>query len=697
MTAEGQTAGRGVGVAENLSRPSLAEIRAVYRSRNRAHRDQPFIGVDGEGGGTDRHGRQNYLLMHAAGDTYEAELFDNNRRLSTEDCLDFILALPKNAIAVGYFFTYDATQILRDLPRDRLCRVFCTKDPTQKCTHNDRAACPSRGHGPGQSPYLYWGEYAIDFRPRQYLRVARCEAVPEKGRMDGRLWGYRAVPGTARTVNEVGGFFQGPFVAQLRSWEIGDPKTVAMIAANKDKRAEFNKVGKRIRAYCAAECHLLSQLMTRFRDTCRETDTMPVNWRGAGAISSALHKRHGTPKRGSLIRPVAFEAAVMRAYYGGRFEIVRVGHIQGPIWEHDINSAYPAAMRQLYCPVHARYKRIPAGADLPTTKHYLADITYDHPDGTILCGFPHREKGRLFWPQRGRGTYWAPEIREAMAHGAILTQLHGGVEIHTDCDCRPYDWIADLYQRRKDLGKSTRGYPLKLGLNGAYGKLAQRIGAAPYRDYAAAGLITSYTRAWLMQAARAAPQSVLMLATDGIFATEPLTTIETGGELGQWEVKQRDDLFIVQPGIYWSSGSADLPKTRGIPRSQIIDRRVDFELEWQRFYQSQTQHGELSGAGKPAVSVPVHSFIGHRLALARGKPLLAGSWRDDPKSISFDWKAKRQSTACYRDGYAATLPHRGAYDKRSEPFDRQALVDLDEQLMLDEAAPDYQPWGNSGE
>jgi hypothetical protein len=39
-------------------------------------------------------------------------LFEYSRRLRTAECLDFILALPKEAILVGYFFTYDATQIL---------------------------------------------------------------------------------------------------------------------------------------------------------------------------------------------------------------------------------------------------------------------------------------------------------------------------------------------------------------------------------------------------------------------------------------------------------------------------------------------------------------------------------------------------------------------------------------------------------
>jgi len=111
-----------------------------------------------------------------------------------------------------------------------------------------------------------------------------------------------------------------------------------------------------------------------------------------------------------------------------------------------------------------------------------------------------------------------------------------------------------------------------------------------------------------------------MLATDGVFLTEPLTTISLGGDLGQWEYKIRPDMFVVQPGIYWSSNSDSLPKTRGIPRSRIIDHRDQFERVWAAW---------AAGDGydrPPSVSVSVTSFIGHRLALARNKPELAGRW-----------------------------------------------------------------------
>src|SRR5438132_3738627 len=68
----------------------------------------PFLAIDGEGGGANENGQQNYLLMcarEAADDAGTTRvLFKNNKRLTTKDCLEFILSLPQRKIIVGFFF-----------------------------------------------------------------------------------------------------------------------------------------------------------------------------------------------------------------------------------------------------------------------------------------------------------------------------------------------------------------------------------------------------------------------------------------------------------------------------------------------------------------------------------------------------------------------------------------------------------------
>ena len=76
-----------------------AEQREREKERNaRRNRTKlrPFMALDGEGGGTDALGRQNYFLMVASGQTSGEEyiLHRQGKPLSTRDCLEFILSLP---------------------------------------------------------------------------------------------------------------------------------------------------------------------------------------------------------------------------------------------------------------------------------------------------------------------------------------------------------------------------------------------------------------------------------------------------------------------------------------------------------------------------------------------------------------------------------------------------------------------------
>lgn len=621
----------------------------------------PFIGVDGEGGGQDEEKRQNYLLM-CCGDR---ELFNENRRLTTEQCLNFLLAAPAKAILCGYFFTYDATQILRDLPEERLRRLY-----------SDVPA-----HEPGTSPYTFWKGYAIEFRPRQFFRVAALDRTSLK-----------VIPGTARTVNEVGGFFQKSFVEAIKSFKVGDESVVDMIAGMKDKRAGFDLMTEDERKYCAAECDLLAQLMEKFRVVCGASSIVPAAWRGAGWISARIHSMHGTPKKQEEGRSAALRNTSISAYFGGRFEAAAIGRIPGPVYVYDIRSAYPSSMLALPCPIHTAWKKIPNGYKPPEGETFAAKVTFKNKPGSFLGNLPIRIKGRLFWPLEGTGSYWSPELISAQNAGTEVT-IRSGYRAEKKCQCKPHDWVNELYEARRRIGSSTMGYPIKLGLNGLYGKYAQRQGAAPYRDYIAAGMITAITRSRLIDAYASDPSAVIYLATDAIFSRRPLP-VDLGEGLGQWEeVIRPDGIFVVQPGLYWSPGTDAGLKTRGIPRSQIIAHRDEFEDAWCAWLAAPP-------SAPPFVKVPVTCFIGHRQALAWGRLDTAGSWMvlgDGGRGISFDWRQKRAADI-ERAGYSIiTAPIPGHAGLASQPYDENLLTDLDDQGLLDEARQDWEPWGNSGE
>jgi hypothetical protein len=340
---------------------------------------------------------------------------------------------------------------------------------------------------------------------------------------------------------------------------------------------------------------------------------------------------------------------------------------------------------------------------------YLAKISFSHPEGP-WCGLPFRCRGGLFWPLQGTGWYWSPEIEAAQGHLQADIIVRDLWVARVECDCLPFDWVNGLYEERRRIGSSTRGYPLKLGLNSLYGKMAQRCGKGPFHDVVAAGLITAMTRARLLEAIAQNPQSVVMLATDALFSREPLS-LDIGDGLGQWEEKIWPDLFIAQPGVYWSpfclEGSV---KSRGAPRSVIGPAAPRFHEVFAEWLELLRQPGGMDRVLKerliPTVPVTVCAFNGCRLALARGKPWLAGKWEDVTRHESFEWKTKRDAMriTVTDEGCVATSPLTGSMFAESEgyePADFDKFIEIsggsgatdriDENMLL-EAMPDFTPF-----
>ena len=663
--AKRRALGLGKSPAEKASRKRQQKTpagRRIEHARRRARKDErPFVGIDGEGCGQDGKGRQNYMLLRAG----EHELF-TGKPLATVECLDFLCCLPARPILVGFSFGYDVTQILRDLPAERLERIFANK-PAER----------------GMSRYTYFGNFGIEYLPKNYLRVCRTKKrfVINAETGERRLI-TDTVPGSARTVYETFGFFQSSFLKALHAWDVGDVTVREEIERQKNRRADFAEIGDAERDYCRIECELLAEMMQRFRAVCHEAGLRPRTWNGAGKLATALHDQHGTIKASRLAEcvPQGVREAARLAYYGGRFEITRTGLLQQTVHEYDIQSAYPAAMRQLPCLEHGAWLQAPAQSlrKAPPDALYVADVQFWHPVATPLCGLPVRSKqGRLSWPRQGNGTYWSVEIKAAEKLGCRVEHRAGWL-YQKRCDCKPFDWVETLYEYRKSLGKSARGLPIKLAINSLYGKLAQRIGAPKYANMVWAGLITATTRAALMDAAAHDPDAVAMLATDAVLSIRPLP-VACGPALGQWEAATHARLFIVQPGLYWGDRKA---RTRGVSPKFFEGHTERFEREW-------LAYARAGGGVPPVVTLPVRLFTGLKIALARGKPDTAGRWVDMQRNFNFDWHAKRGRHFWETPDCVLTAPLEGGPDLHSMPHKSdEGLLDL---LDLDRATLEDQP------
>jgi hypothetical protein len=649
--------------------------RAQSRHNARTVR-RPFAGIDGEGG--NRDGRHHYFYLRAGA----RELYNENRLpLTTRQCLEFIADLSPDYNYVGFFFDYDVTMILRDLTHERVGKLLHPKRFVDK-----RGCEVVLG--------VDWHEFQITYRPGKEFKVRRKLAQ-----------GYTAWV----TINDVGSFFQCTFVKALETWlgawdpqsdsyviqDERDAAIVEQIAEGKRQRSEFKELTEYVREYCMLECQQLAKLMERFRENCSSVGLHPTRWQGPGYLVSAAMRRNGFPKNKEYrdLVPTRVWELAQAAYYGGRFEPPIIGHIPGPVYQYDINSAYAGVYQHLPCLIHGVWKRQPSALNKYASCS-IVHIRFSHKRSQSICAFPVRDKkGGIFFPRKGQGTYWWHEVAATQGRANVDVDEAWSYESH--CKCTPFDWIDALYKERMKVGKRTgMGGVLKLVLASTYGKLCQSIGTAPYSNPIWASLITSFVRTQLYKAAIAENngQDVIMLATDGLFTRTP-RSLPISKEIGEWEVDVHDSMFVIQSGLYFLPHKQ--PKTRGVPRANIEKQRNAIIDSWDAFLPTLRWSTHLD---PPTCLVHVNQFISLTQGYAWGDMSRAGQWhKDHERTLSFDWRGKRTlGKQPHLDGGALyTEPFTSKHDEENFPYKKSIggiVIDEGEAKSisdLNEGQPDW--------
>jgi len=229
-----------------------------------------------------------------------------------------------------------------------------------------------------------------------------------------------------------------------------------------------------------------------------------------------------------------------------------------------------------------------------------------HFPGAIWGPFPYRsEKQRkVLFPETGENWVWLPEVKAAIEALKInpkwRLEILDCYEFQPDITCyKPYFFMKEYYELRQNLIADTKktGTPhgeektYKLGINAGYGKTAQHAGyhpetklKPPYHNLAYAGYITSATRAKLFSAAMQSPESIICIATDGIFSTVPLDLYYPKEKiLGAWEESKHDEIILVQSGFYYyRNGKTWTAWTRGfdkIPMDENYQINIRQQIE----------------------------------------------------------------------------------------------------------------------
>ena len=539
-----------------------AEAWARNPRRGNAN-ERPFIGWDGEGYTDEKTGEHHYNLLANSLGNY---IYDD-KGIRTEHALRFMLdqgRANKGAIHVVFASNYDVNMILRG---QRQMSRF-----TAERLHKDGHRWITLSDDPQDTFHVTW-------RPSREFRI-------NDNFNGGSVTFYDVYP-----------FFQSSFVNACDEYL---PKTSIWwadrdaIIENKERRGTFTRDEfESVLAYCQAELRCLTDLMDEFRERVYAAGLRINKWYGPGAIAASLLQSQGVKKAMAqniqAERPEVAEAG-RAAYAGGRFELVKFGHVEETVYEYDRNSAYPYAMTKLPWLAGGEWHHVQGDPGYHPFALYRIDYRHAVVDSQDLHRpFPlyRRDRnGSVCYPHAGVvGWYWSPEYGVAKAHSQLvnaqLTVLEAWIFEPTTTR-KPFDFIPEMYERRKKLKRIGNGahVGIKLGLNSLYGKLAQQMGwqpgrkIPPFHQLEWAGFVTSHCRAAMFKLAmQIGLENIIAFETDAIFTTTRAPQSLLGDGLGWFEETVFSDLTYLQSGIYVGRvhGGEETVRSRGF-HPRLLDR-----------------------------------------------------------------------------------------------------------------------------
>ncbi len=334
-----------------------------------------------------------------------------------------------------------------------------------------------------------------------------------------------------------------------------------------------------------------------------------VVWLLVDKIATGLRRLHppieigGTPgatARRFIAQLPAFPRVIwntqrefLRAYCGGRFELVKRGYFERAS-QFDIVSAYPWALSK--CPhlsPNAYSKRASRVSDAALYGAY--EVEFDCPDYFGVAPM-WRGQTRVFSAGEKRAWVSKPELELIHEWGGKYKVL-GGTEIFDESADNAWErLLAPLFKVKQEKKKEPEGLGAKVVLNSVYGGLIQLIpkggqwvpiaeaknptdfagelaldgvepafeGGKYYAPCYASHLTSLVRRKVLETCAQIGAENVVGAHTDSILCVKGGPRL--GTDLGEWTLEEdAEELFILKTGQY---AIGDKIKARGIRSKQ---------------------------------------------------------------------------------------------------------------------------------
>ncbi len=354
-----------------------------------------------------------------------------------------------------------------------------------------------------------------------------------------------------------------------------------------------------IKTYCKKDAYLTLKLAERMKGII-ETCKMPKgslsfnNPISSAKIAETYVKQNfkypivpdGMVKEYHLI-------AAQNAYHGGLFETFQRGVFEQPLYQYDINSAYPFTMKDLPHWANGRFEHVTK----PENGEY----------GWYYCEFdcewmPHGDFGRpyevefcfgetnncekiLINPKRkvypvGIRKAWITKIEyEWMKEREIYCNFIMGIEwfFKEHLYDNPFGWIPEVYIRRQEVKAKgdVSEYALKIVMNGVYGKTAQfKKGMGKLTNFFYCSYITAGTRLMVASVAYKYPRNIVEIATDSVLLDKKVK-LPLSKKLGDWGLDEYYRGVLVGSGIHQYFGEDGfVTHARGLTNNPKWDMEI---------------------------------------------------------------------------------------------------------------------------
>lgn len=259
------------------------------------------------------------------------------------------------------------------------------------------------------------------------------------------------------------------------------------------------------------------------------------------------------------------------SFHGGIFESRIRGYLKQPIYNYDINSAYPTTLSELEHLANGFFRWVEKPTKDKSMGWYLTDfdckyIAYKKNipfyQSVYIDDIEYKielSKTSSYYPTGFRRQIITGLELDFLKRNGYFNKVIGGLEWYKETDKydKPFGWIPNAYIMRRDIKlkdkDDIRQLTLKKMYNSCFGKTAQqKHGYSRMTNFYYASYTTSDTSTKIAQIAHDNERRIIEIATDGVYSTKKIKGLKMGAELGEWEFKE------FEKGLFLGSGMKQL-------------------------------------------------------------------------------------------------------------------------------------------